>query len=114
MKSNRDTLLAFGLTFAVMISPSWAAQSADHSAGVAIYVQRCSMCHDHPREQIPPKAVLTSKPHDRIVQVLTSGVMQPMAAGLTTGQIDAVATYPASAAPAGIARLEVRAGREFV
>ncbi len=61
--------------------------------GDAIYQQRCAACHDHPREQIPPKTVLSSKPKPRIIQALTNGIMQPMAAGLTPSQIDTLAAY---------------------
>jgi polyvinyl alcohol dehydrogenase (cytochrome) len=67
--------------------------------GQAIYLSRCAACHDHPREQIPPKAVLSAKPKDRIVQALTVGVMQPMGAGLTPNQIDVLVAYLAGDRP---------------
>ena len=65
----------------------------DQSAGQMIYQQHCAVCHDHPQDQIPPKAQLGAHPPDYIVQVLTSGPMQPQATGLSAAQIDAVASY---------------------
>ena len=65
----------------------------DGNAGQVIYQQHCAVCHDHPQDMIPPKAILGSHPHDFIVQALTAGPMQPQATGLSAAQIDAVASY---------------------
>ena len=83
-----------GLLIALTIMSSTQATAAEpQNEGEAIYSTRCAACHDHPREQIPPKAVLSAKPHERIIEALTVGPMLPMAAGLSPTQMDAVATY---------------------
>jgi polyvinyl alcohol dehydrogenase (cytochrome) len=65
----------------------------DPNAGQMVYQQHCAVCHDHPQDQIPPKAQLGAHPPEYIVQVLTSGPMQPQATGLSAAQINAVASY---------------------
>jgi polyvinyl alcohol dehydrogenase (cytochrome) len=62
-------------------------------AGQAVYQQRCAVCHDHPQERIPPKSLLGTRTHDFIVNALTKGLMQGQATGLSSAEIDAVATY---------------------
>jgi polyvinyl alcohol dehydrogenase (cytochrome) len=68
--------------------------------GEAVYEQRCAICHDHPQERIPPKEFLQFRPHDYIVNALTSGPMKPEAIGLSSAQIDGVATYLRASLPA--------------
>ena len=65
-------------------------------AGVSpatLYAQRCAACHDHPQGNIPPRAVIAARPHPRIVDALSRGVMRPHAAGLSAQQIDDLARY---------------------
>lgn len=61
--------------------------------GEAVYGQRCAVCHDHPGDRIPPRIVLSLYPADTVVLALTRGLMQPMATGLSTEDITAVATF---------------------
>ena len=58
-----------------------------------LYTQRCAACHDHPQGNIPPRAVIATRPHTRIVDALSRGVMRPHAAGLSAQQIDDLARY---------------------
>jgi hypothetical protein len=58
-----------------------------------LYAQRCAACHDHPQGNIPPRAVIAARPHPRIVDALSRGVMRPHAAGLSAQQIDDLARY---------------------
>jgi polyvinyl alcohol dehydrogenase (cytochrome) len=86
----------FGILTSLLIALACTtrATAADsQSEGGAIYSARCAACHDHPREQIPPKAVLSAKPHERIIEALTVGPMQPMATGLNSTQMDSLASY---------------------
>lgn len=69
-------------------------------AGSGIYQQRCSVCHDHPQENIPPKDFLMSRTQEYIVKALTNGVMQGQATGLSTSEISAVARYLTTASAA--------------
>lgn len=59
--------------------------------GVAIYRQRCAMCHDHPQGNIPPRSWIAARPREEVIQALTHGVMRAQAAGLTPQDIEAVA-----------------------
>ena len=68
--------------------------------GNEIYQQRCSVCHDHPQESIPPKDFLMSRTQDYIVNALTNGVMQGQASGLSASEVSAVARYLATASSA--------------
>ncbi len=65
-------------------------------AGIApatLYAQRCAACHDHPQGNIPPRAVIAARPHPRIVDALSRGVMRPHAQGLSARQIEELAMY---------------------
>ena len=61
--------------------------------GSEIYQHRCSVCHDHPQESVPPKDFLVSRTQEYIVNALTKGVMQGQARGLSAAEIIAVAQY---------------------
>lgn len=61
--------------------------------GAAVYRQRCAVCHDNAQGNIPPKSVIATRPKQRIVDALTTGVMRPHAQGLTAEQIEDVARY---------------------
>lgn len=59
--------------------------------GETLYRQRCAMCHDDPRGSIPPRQWLASLPRAAIVDALARGAMRAQAAGLSAGDIDAIA-----------------------
>jgi polyvinyl alcohol dehydrogenase (cytochrome) len=62
--------------------------------GAVLYAQRCAQCHDHPVDRIPPRVFLTIvKTPEQVITALTSGVMQPMAAGLSADQIKSLASF---------------------
>src|SRR5271154_53243 len=77
--------------------------------GDALFEQRCKSCHDPAIERAPGKAELAARPRADIVRSLTSGIMAPMAQGLSAEQIQSVATYltpearPAAPLPAAAA-----------
>jgi len=54
--------------------------------GFVLFKQNCSTGHDHPSGPTPSRAVLGSFTRERIYAALTTGVMKPMAAGLTDAQ----------------------------
>lgn len=96
--STGSTTAATGRTAAVAANnlaqaasnPAAPAAGADSAA---IYAQRCAACHDDPQGNIPPRRVLASRSHERIVRALSSGVMRAQAAGLSAEQIEAMARY---------------------
>ena len=61
--------------------------------GKVLYEQRCAACHDHPQGNIPPRAVLSSRSQQHIVDALTQGAMRPFAQGLGADEVDALARY---------------------
>ena len=72
--------------------------------GEALFSARCAVCHEGGSG--PAKTVLATHTPAQIVDILTNGVMQPMAAGLSDPEKAAIAAYltkastPAPAAPA--------------
>jgi polyvinyl alcohol dehydrogenase (cytochrome) len=67
--------------------------------GAALFDARCKMCHEG--GSAPSKAVLAAHTPAQIVDILTNGVMAPMAAGLSDGDKRAIATFiTAGATPA--------------
>jgi polyvinyl alcohol dehydrogenase (cytochrome) len=65
-----------------------------NAPGAALYAQKCAQCHDHPVDRIPARAFLQIvKTPEQVVTALTSGVMQPMAAGLSADQIKSLAVF---------------------
>lgn len=74
--------------------PSAAASVVPANAdGEAIYRQRCAICHDHAQGNIPPRRLIATRSHERIVETLARGAMRAQAQGLTAEQIDSVARY---------------------
>jgi len=65
-----------------------------NNPGAQLYAQKCAQCHDHPVDRIPARAFLAIvKTPEQVVTALTSGVMQPMAAGLSADQIKSLAVF---------------------
>jgi polyvinyl alcohol dehydrogenase (cytochrome) len=92
------TLLA---AVAMLAAAPFAAQ-AQAPDGEATFTQRCAVCHEGGSG--PPKSVLATHTPAQIVDILTNGVMAPMAAGLSDAEKGAIAAYltkgSAPAAPA--------------
>ncbi len=78
---------------AAAAAPAAAAPVAAGLDGEAIYRQRCAICHDHPQGNIPPRSLIATRSHERIVETLTRGAMRTQAQGLSAEQIDSVARY---------------------
>jgi polyvinyl alcohol dehydrogenase (cytochrome) len=62
-------------------------------AGEAVFNARCKSCHEPAIDRAPNRAALSAYPPAQIVQALTSGVMTPMAQGLSDADKQAVAAY---------------------
>jgi mono/diheme cytochrome c family protein len=77
------------------------------SDGAALFANQCASCHGSEPGEAPAKQTLTEKTPDAIVESLTAGAMQYVAAGLSADDIRAIAIYltgpappPAAVAPA--------------
>jgi polyvinyl alcohol dehydrogenase (cytochrome) len=90
----------FAAACVLSFSTSLAQTPATAEPGGKIFEQRCKSCHEPAIERAPSKADLGNRPRGDIVRTLTSGVMMPMAKGLSADQILAVAVYLTPAAPA--------------
>jgi polyvinyl alcohol dehydrogenase (cytochrome) len=85
-------MIVAGLT-AALATVSPALRAAPASSGEELFAQRCKSCHDPAIERAPGKAELAARPRADIVVSLTSGIMAPMAQGLSAEQIQSVAAY---------------------
>ena len=72
---------------------SAAAAVAVVAHGQTLFKARCASCHDPAVDRAPPKVALARRFPDDIATALKTGVMQPMAAGLSDEDIHAIATY---------------------
>jgi polyvinyl alcohol dehydrogenase (cytochrome) len=84
----------------VLFLPQTSRSLPGDNAGSEIYQYRCSVCHDHPQESVPPKDFLVSRTQAYIVNALTKGAMQVQASGLSAEEINAVAQYLANSSTA--------------
>jgi polyvinyl alcohol dehydrogenase (cytochrome) len=71
--------------------------------GAALYRERCTACHDAPKERIPALSAIKAMSGEAIYLALTTGLMKTQAAGLSTGQLFALIGY---IAPTGGAHAE--------
>ncbi|HEY8572265.1 PQQ-binding-like beta-propeller repeat protein [Phenylobacterium sp.] len=92
---------------AVAIAQAPPSRAEMQARGEAVYKARCASCHDRAQDRTPDKGQLASRWGDEIVKALTHGPMAPMAVGLSSEDIRAVAQYlsgwpPGSPMPAQI------------
>lgn len=97
-----DRLQAFGLRpqgfpfRAVRSSASGApqlAQAQPKGPGQTLYEARCAACHSGGDPGAPTRREQAAMTHERIVTAMTSGMMKPMATGLTPEEIEQIALY---------------------
>jgi mono/diheme cytochrome c family protein len=75
------------------------AAQAQTPDGEALFTQRCAVCHEGGSG--PPKSTLATHTPAQITDILTNGVMAPMASGLSDAEKGAIAAYlTKGAAPA--------------
>jgi polyvinyl alcohol dehydrogenase (cytochrome) len=67
--------------------------AAPGPSGEAVFAARCKTCHEPAVERAPTRAELAFRAPADIVAALTTGVMAPMAKGLSQPEIDALALY---------------------
>jgi polyvinyl alcohol dehydrogenase (cytochrome) len=68
-------------------------ETAQRPNGEAVFTTRCKSCHEPAVERAPTRAELMFRAPADIVAALTTGVMAPMAKGLSRPEIEAVALY---------------------
>ena len=94
MNNNRIWIAAGLTTFALGLGAAGLAQeSSQRPSGEAVFNARCKTCHDPAVERAPTRAELAFRSPADIVTALTTGVMAPMAKGLSQPEIEAVALF---------------------
>ncbi|MCU1500333.1 MAG: pvadh, partial [Acidimicrobiales bacterium] len=93
------SLIGFGLLSSAAIAQPPA--SADTAVGEALFKERCAACHDPATDRAPSRQQLGPRWPDEVANALKTGVMQPMASGLSEAQIAAIANYVTGGQPAG-------------
>jgi len=90
-----------GLNGALIVVLALAAlpAAAAPSDGPALFAAQCAACHGAEAGDAPAKSDIAKKTPDAVVQALTTGSMQYMAAGLSPDDIRAIATYLTGKAP---------------
>ena len=66
---------------------------AQLSQGEAVFGSRCKVCHEPAVERAPERSELATRKPSEVVAALSSGIMKPMASGLSDDDIAAVAAY---------------------
>src|SRR5262245_31226065 len=96
MSLRKSTLAFAALSLGVAAAPAFAQQPAappDHP-GRAVYGKACASCHDNPGgTRAATLASMQTQTPARLREVLTDGVMAPMAAGLSPQEITDVIAY---------------------
>ncbi|HEY0746669.1 MAG TPA: PQQ-binding-like beta-propeller repeat protein [Steroidobacteraceae bacterium] len=82
-----------GLAFLCIGALGVAQETAPTASGEKVFASRCKGCHDPATERAPSRAELAFRTPGDIVTSLTSGVMAPMAKGLSRPEIEAVALF---------------------
>ena len=72
------------------------AQAPPAPDGAAIFAQRCAGCHEHATGHTPSHEALTRRGPTNVLMALTAGAMKPMAAGMSSADMAAVAGYLAA------------------
>jgi polyvinyl alcohol dehydrogenase (cytochrome) len=94
MSNNRMSISAGVVTLALTLgAPGLAQESAQRPSGEAVFNARCKTCHEPAVERAPTRAELAFRSPADIVTALTTGVMAPMAKGLSRPEIEAVALF---------------------
>jgi polyvinyl alcohol dehydrogenase (cytochrome) len=93
MRAQPNIMLIAVLTLAAV--PAAAAPSD----GAALFAAQCAACHGAEAGDAPAKSDIAKKTPDAVVQALTTGSMQYMAAGLSPDDIRAIATYLTGKSP---------------
>jgi polyvinyl alcohol dehydrogenase (cytochrome) len=99
----------FAAAFAAASALYVSAQAQGAPDGATVYENRCKACHDGGNPRAPSRADLNQRAPGDIVAALTSGIMKPMAQGLSDDDKQAVAKFLTSA-PSGAPAASAAAG----
>jgi len=104
MSNSRTLIGACAVTFMLGVGALTAQETATQPAnGESVFNTRCKSCHEPAMERAPTRAELAFRTPADIVTALTTGVMAPMAKGLSRPEIEAVALFLAPGQQLGAA-----------
>src|SRR5258708_4298209 len=104
MNNSRTLIGACAVTFVLGVGALTAQETATQPAnGESVFNTRCKSCHEPAMERAPTRAELAFRTPADIVTALTTGVMAPMAKGLSRPEIEAVALFLAPGQQLGAA-----------
>jgi mono/diheme cytochrome c family protein len=89
-------MVGLGSALVLAVGPGRAAPGD----GASLFASQCASCHGSEEGEAPAKQTLTEMTPDAIVESLTAGSMQYMAAGLSADDIRAIADYLTGKTPA--------------
>jgi len=84
-------------------------EPATSPEGAALYRERCSVCHDHQQERVPPLFLIRRRSAEDVIQTLSSGAMKQQAAGLSESQVRALAVYLTGKQPGSTVKVNLEA-----
>ena len=93
---HRSALAALAIVAAALVAGLSQAQTppaATDPHGEQLFNDHCASCHVNPKDRAPPKASLAALGPDTVLQALKTGIMQPMAANLSAGDLTSLAVY---------------------
>jgi polyvinyl alcohol dehydrogenase (cytochrome) len=67
--------------------------------GEPFYRDKCASCHENGADRAPTRAELAARSPEEIYEVLTTGAMKPMAAGLTDAQLYGIVRFLTGKSP---------------
>ena len=89
-----EILIASALATALFCLGAAHAQTPSSSESAeTLFQTRCASCHDPAIERAPSRNVMNQMPAMQIVGSLTNGIMAPMAGGLSSADIQSLATH---------------------
>src|SRR5579859_8067007 len=106
MDNSRIYICAGFVLTCVLGALAAAQESTPPVSGESVFNSRCKSCHDPAVERAPTRAELAFRAPSDIVTALTTGVMAPMAKGLSRPEIEAVALFLAPGQQLGSAGVD--------
>lgn len=85
--------IALALLACILAPGLLAAPAMSPSTGESLFGARCKSCHEPAVERAPARTELARRPRSEIIAALTTGVMAPMAKGLSPSDIESVAWF---------------------
>jgi polyvinyl alcohol dehydrogenase (cytochrome) len=101
MRSVGSWLSGLALAGIAALTLSAQAHAQAPGPGASIFQTRCKSCHEPAIERAPNRDALAQRPAADIERALTSGIMAPMAQGMSPDDIHAVAVFLATTTGGG-------------